>query len=95
MSRRSRESKWLVVGDRCSPNMVDAMKSTELSYSMVVEDLFWYTKGSFQGAGFPRELHGDRNRLPSEPARFFIPSPERHSQLQVVIPVVRIVRPFN
>jgi hypothetical protein len=75
--------------------MVDAMKSTELSYSMVVEDLFWYTKGSFQGAGFPRELHGDRNRLPSEPARFFIPSPERHSQLQVVIPVVRIVRPFN
>jgi hypothetical protein len=33
--------------------MVDAMKSTELSYSMVVEDLFWYTKGSFQGQAFP------------------------------------------
>jgi len=67
------------VGDRYSPYMVGAMKSTELSYSMVVDDLFWYTKGSFQGAGFPRELHGDRIRFPSEPARLFIPSPERHS----------------
>ena len=52
-------------------------------------------KAPSQGADFPRELNGDRNRLPSEPARLFIRSPERHSQLQVVVPVVRIVRPFN
>src|ERR1035437_1210018 len=68
--------------------MVGTVDSTELSHSMMVDDLPWSRKAAFQGDSlrFSGDLLGDRNALPFEPARQFNPSTERHSQLQFCLP---------
>jgi hypothetical protein len=37
---RSRESQWPVVGSRSFPGMAGTVENTELSHSMMVDDLF-------------------------------------------------------